>query len=78
MGSPRVERLSVRCGVCHAPVRVRTAQEAFEALARAMERGELDPETVVMTYMCARKAPDNELCNTVVEIKVKHLKPVSL
>lgn len=73
----RVQRLETRCDTCRAPVRMRTAQKAFAAFRAALERGELHPNDVVFTTMCARRLPDNRLCNTLIEVRAKHIRPVS-
>jgi len=48
------------------------------AVLEAADRGgyALDPETVVQTYMCPRRNPDDTFCNTLVEIRAKHWRKV--
>lgn len=68
--------LPVRCRECGAPMRLRLTQDGKKALEKAVEVSQFGDEVVLQTYQCARKLPDGNLCNGLVEIRVKHIKRV--
>jgi hypothetical protein len=51
---------------------LRYTPEAEKLLAKAVGDPEITPETVLLTYQCARRLPDGTLCNELVDIKLRH------
>jgi len=41
-------------------------------LAHALTDPEIGPDDVIQTYQCARLLRDGSLCNTLVEIRLRH------
>lgn len=68
----KVWRLTARCPQCGAGVRLRNTQAAIRMLDHALADPQIGPEDVIQTYQCARQHPDGSLCNTLVEIRLRH------
>ena len=66
----------VRCRVCSAPMRLQNSALMIELLEIALDQVHTDPEGVLQTYQCARRAPDGSLCNALVEVRVRHWREI--
>lgn len=74
MAKTKVWYLTARCPECHAPVRIRNTDVALRMLDLALREPDIDPESVIQTYQCAREMPNGKLCNAFVEIRLRHWK----